>query len=153
VSLLPPPPGVTVVAEPAVLTAASLALTGFHYDGVVDLPTSTGTLRVLRFSMDEAISTGFTLDVTKAGHTFRTATSTLTLTGHVIFFCTSLAGSFPGGSLIFTPDSPPLAAHAGAAADRGAGRRGPRHERRGKRARLHARLPGVGSPSAGGGSR
>jgi hypothetical protein len=79
------------------------------YDGVAELPTATGTVRVLKFSMSKAVTTAFDLRVREANGKTTVATSPrLTIQGHVTFYTARFSGKMFGIiPVIFTPDSPP----------------------------------------------
>ena len=98
-----------VNAVPSLMTAASLTMSGLSFDGVVDLPTKTGTLKVLQFSMSKSVSTPFQL-LTAApdGQTLAFNSSSLTVQGNVKFFTTKFQGNLFGLiPVTFTPESPP----------------------------------------------
>jgi hypothetical protein len=97
----------TVAAEPGKMTTASLSMSGASYDGVVDLPTATGTRRALQFTMDSSSNIPFQLRTTN-GATLTTSTRNLTVTGHVRFYASRFHGNLAGiGALTFTPTCPP----------------------------------------------
>ncbi len=102
-------PGQHVVQEkPGTMTAGTLTMTGLSYDGNVDLPTKNGTITVMQFSMDSSTSTPFELDVTMSGHTTRTKSSSLTVSGNVKFYATEIKGNVLGVlPADYTPDNPP----------------------------------------------
>lgn len=91
---------------PSKMTADVLTLTGFSYDGLVDLPTGSGSIRVMQFSMDKSVSDGFTL--TAAGdHPMKFVSDKLTVKGNVKFYCSRFSAYLLGIKLTFTVDSPP----------------------------------------------
>jgi hypothetical protein len=96
-------------AVPSLMTAASLTMSGLSFDGVVDLPTRTGTLKVLQFSMSKSVSTPFQLLVPAPnGQTLAFNSSSLTVQGNVKFFTTKFQGNLFGLiPVTFTPESPP----------------------------------------------
>jgi len=110
-----------VAAGTATLTAATLAMQGLRYDGVVDLPRRDGTVvTVLRFSMSSAAHTTFKLDTAGAGGDRIVLTAaTLTVSGNVTFYCTSFSAFLLGTIPIdFTPINPPVAVPPAMTVDR-----------------------------------
>jgi hypothetical protein len=104
------PAGQPLVNErPSKQIAALLTQSGLSYDGIVDLPTHSGTIRVLQFSMDSSASTPFELQVPgPLARTISLRSSKLTVSGHVRFFTTEIKGNLLGvAPVTFTPDSPP----------------------------------------------
>lgn len=99
----------TAALRPALLTTPSLTMDDSVYDGVVDLPTAAGPLRVLRFTMDKAVNTPFRLQVAEQGDNRTVVTSTeLTTEGDVVFFTPRMEGKLFGlFPVTFTPASPP----------------------------------------------
>jgi hypothetical protein len=98
-----------VAAAPGKMTADVLTMDlKASYDGVVDLPTATGTVRALQFTMDRSDSTPFELRTTAGGHTLSTTTKKLTVSGDVTFYASRFSGKLAGiGALVFTPTCPP----------------------------------------------
>lgn len=106
--LIAPADQTRAAANPAEQLTANLAQSQMSYDGVTDLPTATGTLRVLQFSMDSSTSTPFELRVPAAGgRTLVLRSTQLTVSGNVRFYTTRLDGKLLGLPVTFTPDSPP----------------------------------------------
>lgn len=103
----PSPGQPLVVATPDRLTASTTTLEGFTFDGVTDLPTATGSQRVLKFSLTKATNTDFTLVVDDAGRAWSTTAGTLVLTDHVHLYATRFSGKLDGVPFTFTPDAPP----------------------------------------------
>jgi hypothetical protein len=118
---LPPAAGQPVVQKvPDRMTGTKLTLDGFSFDGVTDLPTATGTIRTLKFTMDKAVTDDFELRVPgPEGRTLSLKSSALTVqkAGNdgqkVQFYCSrfqgklTLAGIEIPIPLTFTPDFPP----------------------------------------------
>ncbi|WP_130335085.1 hypothetical protein [Micromonospora kangleipakensis] len=106
--LIPADPGQPVVAETlSTVTASTVTMTGLRIRGIVDLPTTGGTLRTLKFSMDRAITDDFLLRAPgPAGRTMRFATDRLTLTGEVAVYATRFVGRLLGVTITLTPDLP-----------------------------------------------
>lgn len=94
--------------NPSTQTAGTLSMSGLTYDGIVDLPTKTGTIKVLQFSMDSSTSTPFELRPSVGGHAISIKCSSLTVSGHVKFYTTEIKGSLLGVLPVdFTVASPP----------------------------------------------
>jgi len=92
------------------LSADTLTMHGLSYDGVVDLPKADGsTVQVLKFSMTSATHTPFRLDAADSSGQQHFTAGSLTVSGHVSVYCTSLSGTILLGlvHLSFTPASPP----------------------------------------------
>jgi hypothetical protein len=104
------------------MTGSKLTLDGFSFDGVTELTTGGGgTIRVLQFSMDKAVTENFELRVPgPAGRTVALTSSALTVQKaptdgvKVKFYCSRFEGKLnlvgvevPVDPLVFTPDSPP----------------------------------------------
>ncbi|HEX6872925.1 MAG TPA: hypothetical protein VF163_17655 [Micromonosporaceae bacterium] len=83
---------------------------GLAYLGVVDLPTATGSVRTLSFSLERAAHVRFSLRVADADAAFTTRSDTLVLQGDVLLYLTRLSGTLNGEPVTFTPDSPPASA-------------------------------------------
>jgi hypothetical protein len=79
------------------------------YDGVVNLPTKTGSLQVLKFSMASAVTEPFQLKVREPnGKNTVITSSKLTISGNVKFYTSKFSGKLFGLiPVTFTPDSPP----------------------------------------------
>lgn len=95
---------------PSRMLAANLTMTGLSYDGVVDLPTATGTIRALLFSMKSSVATPFELRApTTGGGQTSIRSRSLTVEGSVKFYTTrfhaNLLGFIP---VTYTPASPPF---------------------------------------------
>lgn len=83
-------------------------MTGLSYDGNVALPTATGTIEAMQFSMSSTTSTPFELDVPVGDHQCTVTSSQLTLSGSVKIFAAEIKGNLLGVAPVdFTPDSPP----------------------------------------------
>lgn len=94
--------------NPSTQTAATLSMSGLSYDGIVDLPTKTGTIAALQFSMDSSTSASFELRPAVDGHTISLKSSKLTVSGHVRFYTTEIKGNLLGVLPVdFTVASPP----------------------------------------------
>jgi len=93
---------------PSTQITALLSQAGLSFDGVVDLPTHSGTIRVLRFTLSSSSSTPFELRVPTQHGTISLRSSKLTVSGQVQFYTTQIKGNLFGLVPVnFTPDSPP----------------------------------------------
>jgi hypothetical protein len=104
------PAGQPVVNEvPSKQITARLSQSGLSFDGIVDLPTHSGTIRTLQFSMRSSTSTPFELRVLAPnGGTISLRSSSLTVSGRVRFYTTEIKGKLLGLlPVTFTPESPP----------------------------------------------
>ncbi|WP_433314193.1 DUF6114 domain-containing protein [Micromonospora sp. CA-269861] len=97
----------TVAQTPSKLTGSSVRMTGLRFDGVTDLHTVKGDLKVLKFSMREAVTNDFLLRADgPAGRNQRYATNQLTVRGDVAFYATRFVGRLLGIKVTLTPDLP-----------------------------------------------
>ncbi|MCG5461060.1 DUF6114 domain-containing protein [Micromonospora sp. MED01] len=97
----------TVAQTPSKLTGSSVRMTGLRFDGVTDLHTVKGDLKVLKFSMREAVTADFLLRADgPAGRNQRYATNQLTVRGDVAFYATRFVGRLLGIKITLTPDLP-----------------------------------------------
>ncbi|MDG4806739.1 DUF6114 domain-containing protein [Micromonospora sp. WMMD1120] len=97
----------TVARTPSKLTGSSVRMTGLRFDGITDLHTVKGDLRVLKFSMREAVTADFLLRADgPAGRDQRYATDQLTVRGDVAFYATRFVGRLLGIKVTLTPDLP-----------------------------------------------
>ncbi|MEU8182994.1 DUF6114 domain-containing protein [Micromonospora sp. NPDC049044] len=96
-----------VAQTPSKLTGSSVRMTGLRFDGVTDLRTERGDLKVLKFSMSEAVTDDFLLSADgPAGRNQRYATDRLTVSGDVAFYATRFVGRLVGIKITLTPDLP-----------------------------------------------
>ncbi|MET8232952.1 DUF6114 domain-containing protein [Micromonospora sp. NPDC005298] len=96
-----------VAQTPSKLTGSSVKMTGLRFDGITDLRTEKGTLKVLKFSMREAVTEDFLLRADgPAGRTQEYATDRLTVSGDVAFYSTRFVGKLLGIKITLTPDLP-----------------------------------------------
>lgn len=107
--LIAPGDQTIVNQNPSEQITASLTQVLLTFDGVTDLRTVGGTIRVLQFSMGSSTSTPFELRVPVAGgHTMSLRSTQLTVSGNVRFYTTKLVGNLLGAlPQTYTPDSPP----------------------------------------------
>ncbi|MGC4866586.1 DUF6114 domain-containing protein [Micromonospora sp. DT53] len=97
----------TVAQTPSKLTGSSVRMTGLRFEGVTDLHTVRGDLKVLKFSMREAVTSDFLLRADgPAGRNQRYATNQLTVRGDVAFYATRFVGRLLGIKITLTPDLP-----------------------------------------------
>jgi hypothetical protein len=89
--------------------AALLKQSGLSYDGIAEVPTKSGTIRALKFSMSSSSSIPFELQIpSPGGHTISIKSSDLTVSGNVTFYTTEIKGNLLGLLPVdFTPNSPP----------------------------------------------
>ncbi|WLS47191.1 DUF6114 domain-containing protein [Micromonospora profundi] len=101
-------PGLPRVAQtPSKLTGSTVTMTGLRFEGITDLETQKGTLKVLKFSMKEAVTDDFLLTADgPQGRTQRYATDRLTVRGDVAFYSTRFVGKLAGIKITLTPDLP-----------------------------------------------
>lgn len=96
-----------VAAKPSKLTGSKVTMSGLHFEGVVDLETGDGPLKVLKFTMDKAVTDDFVLQADGPGSKIaRYATNQLTVQGDVAFYATRFVGRILGIEITLTPDLP-----------------------------------------------
>ncbi|WP_147944042.1 DUF6114 domain-containing protein [Microbispora sp. CSR-4] len=102
------PGAVRVATEPAAVRAPSLTMTGMKFTGVVEMPTATGTVKMLRFTMDKAV-------LEQPQQTMGPATltgSTFTFEGNVVICTTKMTAKLLGVPQEFTAEHPNLLVRA-----------------------------------------
>jgi len=99
-------PPFALATSQSTLTASSVSMTGFAYDGVVSVPTAAGSVRMMQFSASTLDLSGVNLAVTQGGATMTTTASALDLNGHVVLYATQLSGDLLGIPLTITPNTP-----------------------------------------------
>nr|WP_231929453.1 hypothetical protein [Micromonospora inositola] len=101
-------PGQPMVATTSSkLTGSKVTMTGLRFEGIVDLPTAEGTLKVLKFSTDQAVTDDFLLRAPgPAGRTLRYAARRLTVEGDVAFYVTRFVGRLLGIEITLAPNLP-----------------------------------------------
>jgi len=99
--------GLVASAAGSVLTAGSATLSGFGYQGNVDMPVAGGgTVTMMKFTADSmTLAGGVTDAVTQDGVTTSTASPTLAFGGGVTLYATKLSGSLLGVPVTFTPST------------------------------------------------
>ncbi|MEH0981901.1 hypothetical protein [Micromonospora sp. CPCC 205556] len=85
------------------LTGSKVTMTGLRLEGIVDLPTTGGTVKVLKFSMAEAVADDPLL---RAPGPVRYSAGRLTLRGEVTLYATQFVGRLLGIEIRLTPDRP-----------------------------------------------
>jgi len=96
--------GLVAASSTAVLTAGSATLTGFKYQGNVDVPTAGGSQSMMKFTADSiSLSGNVTVTVTENGSTVTTVSATQDFSDGVTLYATKLTGSLLGVPLTFTP--------------------------------------------------
>jgi hypothetical protein len=95
--------GLVVSTSPTVLTASSATLNGLSYQGVVSMPTATGTVQMMKFTMNSQSLTTATQTATDPGHTLTTKLSSATFSGSVVLYATKLSGTLLGVPITLTP--------------------------------------------------
>ncbi|RZT81634.1 hypothetical protein EV382_4919 [Micromonospora violae] len=97
----------TVARTPSKLTGSSVKMTQLRFEGITDLHTVKGDLKVLKFSMREAVTDDFLLRADgPEGRNQRYATDRLTVSGDVAFYATRFVGKLLGIKVTLTPDLP-----------------------------------------------
>ncbi|MEV7804034.1 DUF6114 domain-containing protein [Microbispora sp. NPDC088329] len=102
------PGAVAVATETAAVRAPSLTMTGMKFTGVVEMPTATGSVKMLRFTMDKAVLEQPTQTM---GSTTLTG-STFTFEGDVVICTTKMTAKLLGLPQEFTADNPNLLVRA-----------------------------------------
>jgi len=88
--------------EAASVSAPSLTMTGMKFHGVVELPTATGMVKMLWFTMDRAVLSGPRQTMGRATLTG----STFTFVGNVDIYTTKMTGTLLGLRQEFTAEHP-----------------------------------------------
>jgi len=102
------PSAVTAAAASSVLTAGSVTLTDFQYQGNVSMPASGGTTEeMMEFTASSAdLSGDVTVSVTEGGLTTDTSSPTLGFSGGMTLYATKLCGNLFGVlPVCFTPST------------------------------------------------
>ncbi|HSZ28691.1 MAG TPA: hypothetical protein VK784_02910 [Pseudonocardiaceae bacterium] len=91
----------------AVLTAGTARLVGLAYDGVAEVPRSSGApLAMMKFTLRSLILTGNpALTIRQEGSVATTILSSLSLRGNVVLYATKLSGELLGAQVTLTPSS------------------------------------------------
>jgi hypothetical protein len=98
-----------ISAQHGVMEGDSLVMYDSTYDGVVEVPTAEGPVRVLKFSMRKSVTKPFSLTIPEVGgHTTLIRSNALTVEGNVRFYTPKFTGKLFGLiPVTFTPDQPP----------------------------------------------
>jgi hypothetical protein len=97
-------PGVEASTATSVIVAGSATLDGMSYQGTAQVPTASGTLTMMKFTMSSLTLTGgVTATVTQNGQTTVTTNSSLDFSGGVVLYATKLSGSLLGVPITLTP--------------------------------------------------
>lgn len=100
----------TVAKTPSRLTGSKVTMKGLRLAGIVELPTADGgTLRALKFSMRNAVTDDFALQIPgKPKQAMLFKSKALTVDGNVSFYATRFSGRLPllGIEVTLTPDLP-----------------------------------------------
>jgi len=97
------PPPFAVATAQSTLTASSASITGFLYDGVVSVPTASGSQQMMEFSATSIDLAGARLTVSQGGGTMTTTASSLDFSGNVVLYATQLSGDLLGIPTTLTP--------------------------------------------------
>jgi hypothetical protein len=100
--------GLIVTTSPTVLTASSATLTGLSYQGVVNMPTATGSVQMMKFTMSQQSVTGASQTSTDPGGrtiTYKLAAATFSASSgdKVVLYATKLSGTLLGVPIVLTP--------------------------------------------------
>jgi hypothetical protein len=97
-------PGVEASTATSVIVAGSATLDGMSYQGTAQVPTASGTLTMMKFTMSALTLTGgVRATVTQTGQTTVTGNSSLDFSGGVVLYATKLSGSLLGIPITLTP--------------------------------------------------
>jgi hypothetical protein len=96
-------PSFAIASVQSTLTASSASLTDFVYDGVVSVPTATGTVQMMQFSASSLDLSGVNLAVIQGGATITTTATALDFSGNVVLYATQLSGDLLGIPTTLTP--------------------------------------------------
>jgi hypothetical protein len=97
-------PGVEASTATSVIVAGSATLDGLSYQGTAQVPTASGTLTMMKFTMSSlTLDGGVTATVTQSGQATVTTNSSLNFGGGVVLYATKLSGSLLGVPITLTP--------------------------------------------------
>jgi len=97
-------PGVEASTAASVIVAGSATLDGMSYQGTAQVPTASGTLTMMKFTMSSlTLAGGVRATVTQNGQTTVTTDSSLDFSGGVVLCATKLSGSLLGVPITLTP--------------------------------------------------
>ncbi len=101
------PQGLVASTAASVLTAGSATMSGFVYQGNVNMPVAGGgTVPMMKFTADSlTLAGGVTDSVSDGGAATVTTSPTLAFSGGVTLYATKLSGSLLGVPVTFTPST------------------------------------------------
>jgi hypothetical protein len=104
----PAPRGLVAASVPTQLTASSAELVGLAYDGVAEVPRSSGgPVAMMKFTLRSVTLTGKPTLTIQQNHSIGTTSTTLlSFTGNVVLYATKLSGDLLGVPVTLTPSSP-----------------------------------------------
>jgi len=98
------PSGVEASTATSVIVAGSATLDGLSYQGTAQVPTASGTLTMMKFTMSSLTLAGdVRATVTQNGQTTVTTNSSLEFNGGVVLYATTLSGRLLGVPITLTP--------------------------------------------------
>ena len=98
------PSGVEASTATSVIVAGSATLDGLSYQGTAQVPTASGTLTMMKFTMSSLTLAGdVRATVTQNGQTTVTTNSSLEFDGGVVLYATTLSGRLLGVPITLTP--------------------------------------------------
>jgi hypothetical protein len=100
-------PGLVAPAAISVITADSVTMDHFVYQGNAKLPTASGgAVTMMKFTASSLTLSGHVADaITEAGVTAVTSSPVMAFNGNVVIYSTKLSGSLLGVPLTFTPST------------------------------------------------
>jgi hypothetical protein len=98
------PSGVEASTATSVIIAGSATLDGLSYQGTAQVPTASGTLTMMKFTMSSLTLAGdVRATVTQNGEATVTTNSSLEFNGGVVLYATTLSGRLLGVPITLTP--------------------------------------------------
>ena len=98
------PTGVEASTATSVIVAGSATLDGLSYQGTAQVPTASGTLTMMKFTMSSLTLAGdVRATVTQNGQATVTTNSSLEFNGGVVLYATTLSGRLLGVPVTLTP--------------------------------------------------
>jgi Family of unknown function (DUF6114) len=98
------PPGVEASTATSVIVAGSATLDGLSYQGTAQVPTASGTLTMMKFTMSSlTLARDVRATVTQNGQTTVTTNSSLEFNGGVVLYATTLSGRLLGVPITLAP--------------------------------------------------
>jgi hypothetical protein len=97
-------PGLEASTAASVIVAGSATLGGLSYQGTAEVPTASGIVTMMKFTMSSLTLTGgVSATVTQNGQTTVTTNSSLDFSGAVVLYATKLSGRLLGVPITLTP--------------------------------------------------